>query len=88
MEGIENRNARFRTVIALNLDGQQYFFEGIVNGKILTEEHGDTGCGYDPIFQPDGFKESFAEMTMETKNKISHRGKATVKLIDFLANNK
>ena len=88
MEGIENRNARFRTVIALNLDGQQYFFEGIVNGKILTEEHGDKGFGYDPIFQPDGFKESFAEMTKETKNKISHRGKATAKLIDFLANNK
>lgn len=88
MEGIENRNARFRTVIALNLEGQQYFFEGIVNGKILTEEHGDKGFGYDPIFQPDGFKESFAEMTMETKNKISHRGKATAKLIDFLANNK
>ena len=88
MKGIENRNARFRTVIALNLDGQQYFFEGIVNGKILTEEHGDKGFGYDPIFQPDGFKESFAEMTMETKNKISHRGKAAAKLIDFLANNK
>ncbi|MGN0033698.1 MAG: non-canonical purine NTP diphosphatase [Candidatus Limimorpha sp.] len=87
LEGVENRNARFRTVIALNLDGKQYFFEGIVNGKILNEEHGNRGFGYDPIFQPDGFEESFAEMTMETKNKISHRGIATTKLIEFLTTN-
>lgn len=84
MKGIENRKARFRTVIALNLNGEQYFFEGIVNGKILTEEHGEGGFGYDPIFQPDGFEESFAEMNMETKNRISHRGRATAKLIEFL----
>lgn len=86
LDGVENRKARFRTVIALNHNGEQYFFEGIVNGKILTEEHGDGGFGYDPIFQPDGFDESFAEMNMETKNRISHRGRATAKLVDFLNN--
>lgn len=86
MEGIENRKARFRTVIALNINGEQYFFEGIVNGKILTEEHGTGGFGYDPIFQPDGFEESFSEMGLEEKNKISHRGRATAKLVDFLKN--
>lgn len=86
MDGIENRKARFRTVIALNHNGEQYFFEGIVNGKILTEEHGEGGFGYDPIFQPDGFDESFAEMEMEIKNRISHRGRATAKLVEFLNN--
>ena len=84
MKGKENRKARFRTVIALNLNGKQYFFEGIVNGKILTEEHGNGGFGYDPIFQPDGFEETFAEMSMEVKNKISHRGRAVQKLVEFL----
>ena len=84
MKGITNRNARFRTVIALNLNGKQYFFEGIVNGKILEEEHGDGGFGYDPIFQPDGYEETFAEMPMEVKNKISHRGRAVQKLVEFL----
>jgi len=86
MEGIENRKARFRTVIALNINGEQFFFEGIVNGKILTEEHGNGGFGYDPVFQPDGFEESFSEMEMEEKNKISHRGRATTKLVEFLKN--
>ena len=84
MKGITNRNARFRTVIALNLNGKQYFFEGIVNGKILEEEHGEGGFGYDPIFQPDGYEETFAEMPMELKNKISHRGRAVQKLAEFL----
>jgi XTP/dITP diphosphohydrolase len=84
MKGKTNRKARFRTVIALNLDGKQYFFEGIVNGKITEEEHGDSGFGYDPIFQPDGFEETFAEMSMEVKNKISHRGRAVQKLCEFL----
>lgn len=84
MKGKENRKARFRTVIALNLNGKQYFFEGIVNGQILTEEHGNGGFGYDPIFQPDGFEETFAEMSMEVKNKISHRGRAVQKLVEFL----
>ena len=84
MKGKENRKARFRTVIALNLNGKQYFFEGIVNGQILSEEHGNGGFGYDPIFQPDGFEETFAEMSMEVKNKISHRGRAVQKLVEFL----
>lgn len=84
MKGITNRKARFRTVIALNLNGEQYFFEGIVNGKILEEEHGEGGFGYDPIFQPDGYEETFAEMPMEIKNKISHRGRAVQKLVEFL----
>ena len=84
MKGIANRKARFRTVIALNLKGKQYFFEGIVNGKILEEEHGEGGFGYDPIFQPDGYEQSFAEMPMEVKNKISHRGRAVQKLVEFL----
>lgn len=84
MEGVSNRKARFRTVIALNLDGEQHLFEGIVNGRILEEEHGDGGFGYDPIFQPDGFEDTFAEMPMEVKNKISHRGRAVAKLAEFL----
>lgn len=86
LDGIENRKARFRTVIALNINGEQHFFEGVVNGKILTEEHGDGGFGYDPIFQPDGYDLSFSEMKMEEKNKISHRGRATAKLVEFLEN--
>lgn len=86
LDGVENRKARFRTVIALNINGEQYFFEGIVNGKILTEEHGEGGFGYDPIFQPDGFDKSFSEMEMDEKNKISHRGRATAKLVEFLNN--
>ncbi len=86
LDGVENRKARFRTVIALNINGEQYFFEGIVNGKILTEEHGTGGFGYDPIFQPDGFDKSFSEMEMDEKNKISHRGRATAKLVEFLNN--
>lgn len=86
LDGIENRKARFRTVIALNINGEQHFFEGVVNGKILTEEHGDGGFGYDPIFQPDGYDLSFSEMKMEEKNEISHRGRATAKLVKFLEN--
>ena len=84
MKGKTNRKARFRTVIALNLNGKQYFFEGIVNGVITEEEHGDGGFGYDPIFLPDGYDETFAEMGMEVKNKISHRGRAMQKLVEFL----
>ncbi|MBQ6083674.1 MAG: non-canonical purine NTP diphosphatase [Bacteroidales bacterium] len=84
MKGLTNRKARFRTVIALNINGEQHLFEGIVNGRILEEEHGIGGFGYDPIFQPDGYVETFAEMPMEIKNKISHRGKAVAKLAEFL----
>jgi len=68
-----NRNARFRTVIALIIDGKEYLFEGIAKGIILTERHGSKGFGYDPIFQPDGYNQSFAELTMDEKNRISHR---------------
>ncbi|MBI1286893.1 MAG: non-canonical purine NTP diphosphatase [Flavobacteriales bacterium] len=84
MEGVEDRSACFRTVISLILNGEEYFFEGRVDGEILTEEHGEKGFGYDPIFRPDGFKESFAEMSLDQKNKISHRGRAVQKLVDFL----
>ena len=79
-----NRKAQFRTSICLNLDGKQYLFDGISNGKILTEKQGEQGFGYDPIFQPEGYTQSFAEMTSEEKNSISHRGRAIQKLVDFL----
>lgn len=79
-----NRSARFRCVIALILNGKEHQFEGTVEGKILTEEHGSEGFGYDPVFQPEGYKQSFAEMPLEIKNQISHRGRAVAKLTDFL----
>ncbi len=84
LKDCDNRKARFRTVIALNIDDKQYLFEGIVNGSIVREQHGEKGFGYDPIFLPDGYEQTFAEMPLELKNKISHRGLATQKLIDFL----
>ncbi len=84
MQNITNRKARFRTVISLIIDGNELQFEGIVNGSILAEKKGVDGFGYDPIFQPEGYDITFAEMTLEEKNKISHRGLATQKLIDFL----
>ncbi|MCL2132196.1 MAG: non-canonical purine NTP diphosphatase [Lentimicrobiaceae bacterium] len=86
MNGISNRKACFRTVIALILSGKEYLFEGKVDGKILTERHGENGFGYDPIFQPDGYNFSFAEMALEDKNNISHRGRAVGKLVGFLKN--
>ncbi len=79
-----NRNARFRTVISLIIDGKENLFEGIVNGTILNEKHGEKGFGYDPIFQPEGFDISFAEMDLDNKNEISHRGRAVKKLIEYL----
>lgn len=79
-----NRKARFRTVIALLLNGETHLFEGIVNGKIIYEKHGTEGFGYDPIFVPDGYEQSFAELGMEIKNQISHRARAVKKLADFL----
>jgi XTP/dITP diphosphohydrolase len=82
--GVKNRNAQFRTVICLNLDGIQYFFEGVWKGIILAKKKGTQGFGYDPVFQPTGFKQSFAEMTSEDKNRISHRGLAIEKLVAFL----
>jgi XTP/dITP diphosphohydrolase len=84
LKGVENRRAAFRTVIALNLDGNSYFFEGRCDGRIIEVQRGTDGFGYDPIFQPDGFEETFAEMSHEEKNAISHRGRATQKLIAFL----
>lgn len=84
--GKRNRKARFRTVISLILDEKEYFFEGIVNGTILQKRQGEKGFGYDPIFQPDGYNVSFAEMDLAEKNKISHRGLAVQKLIEFLQN--
>lgn len=85
MTGKKNRTARFRTVIALILDQQEYLFEGAVEGEILTETRGTTGFGYDPIFRPLGHEKTFAEMTAEEKNVLSHRGLATAKLQAFLA---
>lgn len=79
-----NRKARFRTVISLILLDQQYFFEGICEGEITREVHGEKGFGYDPIFRPEGSELTFAEMSMDEKGRISHRGKATEKLITFL----
>lgn len=86
LKGVENRKACFRTVIALNMDGETRFFEGRCDGVITTEVHGEGGFGYDPVFLPDGFSLTFAEMPAEQKNKISHRGRATQKLIEFLKN--
>ncbi len=84
MKGMSKRNARFRTVIALILDGVEYFFEGSVEGEILTEKHGREGFGYDPIFRPVGYDISFAEMPLSEKNRISHRGRAVQQLTAFL----
>ena len=84
MEGKENRGAQFRTAMALILDGEEYLFEGVVRGEILTQECGDGGFGYDPLFAPEGHSESFAEMSAEEKNAISHRGRAVRKLAEYL----
>lgn len=83
-----NRNAQFKTVITLNLNGKQHLFTGIIKGKITTEKTGNQGFGYDPIFQPDGFSQTFAELSLEQKGKISHRGLATHQLISFLLQEK
>ncbi len=84
LDGKENRKARFRTIISLIWEGKEYFFEGVVEGVILTEKHGTEGFGYDPIFQPEGYDKSFAELSMNEKNSISHRGRAVEKLLQFL----
>lgn len=81
---INNRKARFRTVISLIIDGKENQFEGIVNGKILRDKRGNSGFGYDPIFMPEGFNQTFAEMDLSEKNKISHRGEAVNKLVQHL----
>jgi XTP/dITP diphosphohydrolase len=83
----ENRKAQFKTAICLNLDGKQFFFEGICRGDILKEKQGEKGFGYDPIFKPEGFSQSFAIMNSKEKNTISHRGVAVQKLVEFLKEN-
>lgn len=84
LEGIENRKARFRTVIALILDGQEHLFEGIIEGTIAQQPIGTNGFGYDPVFVPDGYTKTFAQMTSEEKNQISHRAIAVSKMNEFL----
>ena len=81
-----NRKAQFKTVIALNLNGKQHLFTGIAAGKITLEKTGNQGFGYDPIFQPDGYELTFAQLSLQEKGSISHRGKATEALIAFLKN--
>lgn len=84
LNGKENRSARFRTVIALIENGVHHFFEGAIEGSISIEKQGEGGFGYDPVFIPNGYNNSFAELGVEVKNRISHRAIATNKLIDFL----
>ena len=85
LESHTDRSAQFRTVIALHFNQQKFIFEGVVKGKIIRTPRGSGGFIYDPIFQPDGFETTFAEMDLDTKNKISHRGLAFQQLLDFLA---
>jgi len=84
LEGVTDRNAHFSTVIALLLDGKEMTFEGRVDGEILCSPRGEAGFGYDPVFMPAGSPLSFAEMSPEDKNRISHRGRATAKLLEYL----
>lgn len=84
LQGVENRAAQFRTAIALIIRGEEYLFEGVVRGEISHEELGDGGFGYDPLFLPEGRAESFAQMSAEDKNAISHRGRAVRALAEFL----
>lgn len=80
----EDRQAQFRTVVSLILAGEMHQFEGIVRGTIIREQQGEEGFGYDPIFRPDGYEQTFAQMDMQEKNQISHRGRAVRKLVAFL----
>ena len=84
LNGVDQRAAQFRTVICLIWEHTEYYFEGICTGRIATEMHGEKGFGYDPIFIPDGSDKSFAEMSMDEKNKFSHRQKAVTQLFEFL----
>ncbi len=84
MQGETNRKARFRTIIALILEGKEYIFEGLIEGVILEERMGSGGFGYDPVFLPSGYTDTFAEMSLEQKNIISHRALAVLKLVTFL----
>ena len=84
LQGAESRAAQFRTVISLRLAGREYLFEGVVRGVITESRQGEDGFGYDPVFMPEGYDRTFAQMTMEEKNQISHRGRAVAKLVEFL----
>lgn len=84
LDGVENRKARFRTVIALILEGKEYQFDGIVEGEIINEKRGTFGFGYDPVFSPEGLSKTFAELGAEVKADISHRARATKALCKFL----
>ena len=84
LDGKENRKAQFRTAISLILDGKEYLFEGVIKGEIIKEKHGDSGFGYDPVFMPEGYDRTFAELGNDIKNQISHRALAVQKLCEFL----
>ena len=84
LEGKENRKAQFRTAISLILDRKEYLFEGVIKGEIIKEKRGDSGFGYDPIFKPEGYDRTFAELGNDIKNQISHRALAVQKLCEFL----
>lgn len=84
LDGKENRKAQFRTAISLILDGKEYLFEGVIKGKIIKEKRGDSGFGYDPVFMPEGYDRTFAELGNDIKNQISHRALAVQKLCEFL----
>jgi XTP/dITP diphosphohydrolase len=86
LSGLENRSARFKTIISLMWRGREHLFEGIIKGRIIEERKGGNGFGYDPVFIPEGSEKTFGEMALEEKNKFSHRRKAMDKLIDFLKN--
>ena len=83
-DGKENRKAQFRTAISLILDGKEYLFEGVIKGEIIKEKRGDSGFGYDPVFMPEGYDRTFAELGNDIKNQISHRALAVQKLCEFL----
>ena len=87
LDNLQNRKARFRTVISLLLNGEEYFFEGVIEGMIISERKGINGFGYDPVFVPDGYEQTFAEMDPKLKNSLSHRARAVKKLADFLLGN-
>ncbi|MDP4280803.1 MAG: RdgB/HAM1 family non-canonical purine NTP pyrophosphatase [Bacteroidota bacterium] len=86
LSGVENRKAAFRCVVCLIYEGKEYLFEGRIHGTIMTEKHGDGGFGYDPVFLPEGSRQTFAEMPAHLKNGISHRGRAMTKMMKFLRN--
>ncbi|OYQ34716.1 non-canonical purine NTP pyrophosphatase [Flavobacterium cyanobacteriorum] len=88
LTGNDNRKARFKTVIAINLYGGQHLFTGIVNGEITQKRAGDKGFGYDPVFKPEGLPVTFAQLTLDEKARLSHRGRAIQQLIDFMKKQK